>query len=100
MPLGTDASLHRRFAVLLERFGEGEALLEPADLPDPEDDTYPYLRLIDPYGETIFSGVQLAAVIGELERLLAATGRREVQATLELARRCHLYGGFLFFAGD
>ncbi|MDQ3937881.1 MAG: hypothetical protein M3253_04280, partial [Chloroflexota bacterium] len=60
----------------------------------------PYLRLIDPYGETIFSSYQLPAVIAELERLSAATGSRNVETTLELARRCLRSGAYFFLAGD
>lgn len=76
------------------------ALLEETDLPDYDDLSYPYLRLIDPYGETIFAGHQMAAVIPELERLAAARGSRNVEAALAVARRCVPCGAHLAFLGD
>lgn len=68
-------------------------------VPDYNDSRYPYLRLIDPYGETIFSRYQMVAVLPELETLLVERRLPEIEAVLALARRCagevHTYLAFL-----
>src|SRR6266536_4166618 len=46
-------------------------IVESDELPDFEDERYPYLRLIDPYGATMFSYYQMAGVLPELERWAA-----------------------------
>ena len=70
-------------------------------VPDYNDSRYPYLRLIDPYGDTIFSHYQMVAVLPELETLLGERRLPEIEAVLALARRCagevHTY---LAFVGD
>jgi hypothetical protein len=68
-------------------------------VPDYDDSRYPYLRLIDPYGDTIFSGYQMVAVVPELETLMNERRSPEIEAVLALARRCadevHTYLAFL-----
>jgi hypothetical protein len=68
-------------------------------VPDYDDSRYPYLRLIDPYGDTIFSRYQMVAVLPELETLLRERRLPEIEAVLALARRCadevHTYLAFL-----
>jgi hypothetical protein len=58
--------------------------------------------LIDPYDDTVFNAMQMAAVTPELVRLLAETGIDEVRQVLDLARRCERagHGEFLVFIGD
>jgi len=71
-----------------------------------EDETYPLLSGIDPYGDTIFNSLQLPHLILELERRLevmdAGPKSRSVEGVLALAREClasspHTY---LVFVGD
>ena len=62
--------------------------LTATHVPDYDDTRYPYLRLIDPYGDTIFSSYQMAAVLPELESLLDERPSAEIDAVLALARRC------------
>jgi len=73
--------------------------LTSAHVPDFNDTRYPYLRLIDPYGDTIFSRYQMVAVLPELEALVRERHLPELQAVLELAQRCasevHTYLAFL-----
>lgn len=75
--------------------------LTPAHLPDYDDLRYPYLRLIDPYGDTVFSAYQMTAVVPELEAWAAERPSAEIQAVSAVARRCadevHTY---LVFVGD
>jgi hypothetical protein len=70
-------------------------------LPDYNDSRYPYLRLIDPYGDTIFSRYQMVAVLPELETILGERRLPEIEAVLTFAGRCaneiHTY---LAFVGD
>jgi hypothetical protein len=69
------------------------------------DDSFVHLRYLDPYQHTVFSTVQMAAVIPELERLRTAVGTeaeaRTLDAVIDLARRCAAQThGFLAFIGD
>lgn len=68
-------------------------------------EAYPLLSLVDPYGCTYFSRLQMRGVIPELERLkhgpLTPVAREGVDAVLTLARRCAERGNsFLVFVGD
>jgi hypothetical protein len=68
-------------------------------------DVYRYLPYIDPFGLTIFNGVQMAVVLPELSRLRrelrSASLSTKVDEITKLAERCrdevHLY---LEFEGD
>ena len=70
-------------------------------MPSYEDMSFPYLRLVDPYGDTVFSGYQMSAVIPELQRLARAAPSPNLDRLLELAQMCdsgvHV---FLVFIGD
>ena len=74
-------------------------------LPAIEDLSFPCLRFVDWYGDTVFNGLQMECVVPELDRLHGiATTREEhdLVAKLErMAERCksevHLY---LKFNGD
>lgn len=78
-----------------------DALLEQGDLPHHHDKSYPYLRLLDPYGDTVFSAIQMAAVIPELERLAGVEPSLAMEAILQLAHRCQReVHTFLVFQGD
>ena len=85
--------------------GEVEQLLDgvemgPAHLPGFEDKQYPYLRLIDPYGDTVFSSYQMVAVVPELEALAATRPSHAIEKVLGLARRCSGQRLYLAFVGD
>jgi hypothetical protein len=75
--------------------------LTSAHLPTYDDSSYPYLRLIDPYGDTIFSRYQMVVGLPELEALQRQRHSPELEAVISLARRCanevHTY---LAFIGD
>jgi hypothetical protein len=75
--------------------------LTSAHVPHYSDIRYPYLRLIDPYGDTVFSRYQMVAVVPELETLVNELSSPEIEAVLALARRCadevHTY---ITFVGD
>ena len=75
-------------------------IVESDELPDFEDERYPYLRLIDPYGATMFSYYQMAGVLPELERWAAEHPTPHLDRLLELARRCNSADKFLWLIGD
>lgn len=72
-------------------------------LPPQGDPDFPFLGLLDPYGDTLFSSVQMKAVIPEIRRLRALSlDSDDVLSGLEeLAEECrdgnHV---FLVFVGD
>jgi hypothetical protein len=74
-----------------------------AILPPIGDPNFPYLGLIDPYGDTVFSPLQMKAVLPEIRRLRSLSSEADqVLADLEeLAEECrdgtHVY---LVFVGD
>ncbi len=72
-------------------------------LPDISDLQYPYLRLIDRYGDTFFSRLQMLAVLPELETLKSQLAEPELilDKVIELALRCRGEPhSFLVFIGD
>jgi hypothetical protein len=70
-------------------------------LPEHDDLSFPYLRLVDPYGNTMFNGYQMAAVIPELERLAESSSSRQVDRVLQMARLCQAtIHSYLVFIGD
>jgi hypothetical protein len=75
--------------------------VEASDLPAYDDARYPYLRLVDPYGDTVFSHHQMVAVLPEIEMLANERLSRRIDQLLDLARRCatevHTY---LLLIGD
>jgi hypothetical protein len=76
------------------------AYVPELDLPV-DDGRYPYLRLIDPYDETVFSSHQCQVVEAEFERLAAERRDPEYSAALDLVRRCASNAGSsLWFVGD
>lgn len=101
--------------VLQDEFGQPEGpfevgdvmvdgkLLLPQLLPELEDESYCCLRFVDFWGDTTFNGLQMRALIPELDRLIAATSLPEAHQLLqnirELAERCrdeiHLYPRFI-----
>lgn len=77
-------------------------IVELRELPAFDDQRYPYLRLIDPYENTIFSSYQVQwAVLHELERFAVESPSPHLDRVLQLARDCgsevHTY---LWFIGD
>ena len=70
-------------------------------LPEHDDLSFPYLRLVDPYGNTVFSRYQMVVVIPELERLAESSSSRQVERVLEMARLCQAtIHSYLVFIGD
>jgi hypothetical protein len=64
------------------------------------------LRYVDPYGDTVFNGIQAADLVGEIERLATSDNvtdleRRGLDRLRVMAERCrdavHLY---IWFIGD
>lgn len=74
--------------------------LTAAHLPEYDDARFPYLRFIDPYGDTVFGSYQMVAVIPELEALLTERPSPEIEAVLAAARQCAGRGRYLWFLGD
>jgi hypothetical protein len=86
--------------VVLERWSEQSFELAAA-MPAYTAADYPYLRLVDPYGDTWFSRYQMEAVIPELERLARERPGEGVEKALEMASRCReMIGAYLLFIGD
>lgn len=80
---------------------------EDGALPSPTalDETFPLLRLVDPYGVTYFSTRQMLGVVPELLRLLDLAGSEESRAFLgsvvQLASTCSAHPhSYLVFIGD
>ncbi len=70
-------------------------------LPGPHAIDYPYLRFIDPYDDTSFSGAQMAAVIPELRRLAVEKPSAALDRVIQLAERCEAGSHLrLVFIGD
>jgi hypothetical protein len=72
---------------------DGEILdsgsIEGQELPGLHDVRYPHLRLIDPYGDTVFSHYQVRhGVLAELERFAAERPSPGIDGLLAVARRC------------
>lgn len=64
-----------------------EVYVPEVDLPV-DDEAYPYIRLIDPYDDTIFSAYQCAIVQGDFERLAGKRLDADARAVLELIKTC------------
>ena len=74
-----------------------------AILPAFEDLEYPYLRLIDRYGDTFFSRLQMVAVLPELNALKSHRVKPQpaLDRVIELAEQCSREPhSFLVFIGD
>jgi hypothetical protein len=69
-------------------------------LPSVNDTRYPLLRLIDPYGETVFSSYQMRGLIPELEQRHRETGDAALSEILSLAEKLQGRRAFLVFMGD
>ena len=73
-------------------------------LPDHTDATFPWLRFVDLYGDTIFNQLQVPQLITELEVLLRqrheASVHRHLVAMLVFARQSHGNHMYLRFYGD
>ncbi len=77
-----------------------EELVGDVELPV-EDDRYPYIRLIDPYDDTVFSSYQCATIEPDFARLAAERPGPDTLAVLELVRKCARdVSTCLWFAGD
>jgi hypothetical protein len=74
-----------------------------AILPAFDDTRYPYLRLVDRYGDTIFSLQQMVAVLPELKMLRSESPEAGsvLDTIIELAEKCSKEPhAFLVFIGD
>ena len=81
---------------------EDGGVVEERELPAFDDLRYPNLRLIDPYGNTVFSAFQMEhAVLAELERFAKERPSPNVTRLVGLARRCSkTIHGYLWCLGD
>ena len=79
------------------RYGSGErldddpefAIVEARDLPQLDDQTFPHLRLVDPYGDTVFSQYQIEhGLLEELERYASKHPSAGIDVLIAQARRC------------
>jgi hypothetical protein len=72
------------------------------ELPSVNDQRYPYLRLVDGVGDTIFSSYQIRhAVLTEIERLDTEKPSAAVSRLLALAHRCIAeHHSYLWLIGD
>jgi len=66
---------------------------------------HPILGHIDPYGTTIYTGIQLESLIQEIEALPAETvtelgGRDYLDEVIALCKECMMARGFMWFVGD
>lgn len=69
-------------------------------LPDFDDARYPLLRLIDPYGDTIFNSYQMTGLIPELAARLEETNHQVLAEVIALAERCRTRRSYFVFLGD
>jgi hypothetical protein len=62
---------------------------------------YPYLRYVEPYGDTYFNSLQMSAVLPELRRLAEANDSPVLRQVVEMAELCEAnYRWHLVFLGD
>jgi len=102
--MGLDIELQDENGEMLESVSDPKNSLKWL-LPPNDDHTYPMLASIDPYGDTVFNGLQMVMFLPEWAKASARTTEPEaltVAAKVEkLACRCqsevHLY---LKFIGD
>jgi hypothetical protein len=70
-------------------------------LPDFDDLNYPFLRLVDPYGDRYFSSFQMAGLLPELARLREISRDPLLVEVETLAQECRSTPhSFLVFVGD
>lgn len=70
-------------------------------MPDFNDRRYPLLRLVDPYGDTLFSSYQMAGLIPELIQRHAETHNVALEEVMRLAEKCRdRRRSYLVFIGD
>jgi hypothetical protein len=81
--------------------GENILLNVARSLPEFDDERYPLLRLVDPYGDTIFSSYQMVGLLAELQARLAETGDSSIAEAIVAANRCkNRPRTWLVFIGD
>ena len=69
-------------------------------MPGFDDERYPLLRYVGPYGDTAFSSYQMTRVIPELLRLHESSPDAVLADVLHLAEKCRDRQGYLVFVGD
>lgn len=70
-------------------------------LPEFDDERYPLLRLIDEYGDTVFSSYQMVGLIAELQARYQETGDTSLVEAIAAAERCKARPRtWLWFIGD
>jgi hypothetical protein len=103
--MGLLIELRTESGEVVDRVGESEPTLLLV-LPDEEEEKeFPLLRFVDPYGDTVFNGLQSEALIPELKRLQSrATSQQQrklMERVLELAEACRSsVHHYLVFVGD
>jgi hypothetical protein len=102
--VGFDIRLEDENGNVLDEFGDPKEILQRL-LPALDDESFPCLRFVDPYGDTTFNQVQIPFLVQELQTLkLKATSdeEREMLARVQdLARRgCEGPHQYVKFYGD
>jgi hypothetical protein len=69
-------------------------------MPEFDDERYPFLRYVDPNGDTAFSSYQMTAVIPELVRLHESSHDAVLAEVVRLAEKCQGRRSYLIFLGD
>lgn len=102
--MGFNVILEDEEGTALDQLDDPDGLLKGI-LPGYEEKSFPQLRFVDPYGDTIFNRPQMEAFLEEWQRLAAKAQSSDAQElhrrVTTLARRCndevHLY---LKFRGE
>lgn len=103
--MGLTIRLENERGAVLGAMVEDPTNLLHALLPPEEDESYPLLRYVDPYGDTTFNQLQVEALLREWSRVqekVTTEEQRAVASRVEhLAREC-LVGvhKYLKFVGD
>jgi hypothetical protein len=102
--MGMSIRLENRQGKATEEIPDLESLLSRF-FPSWDDQSYHFLRYIDPWGETVFNHLQMDELISELRRVRLAASTEEQRAFVDaiegLASRCKAGEDiYLKFIGD
>jgi hypothetical protein len=102
--MGIDTRLENERGEQLDEVGDPSNLLSRL-LPKPDDESFPCLRHIDPYGDTTFNRSQAEVLLAELKRIRRAATAPKAQALIDkvigLVVRCQSEAhSYIKFYGD